>query len=167
MTTVLAALAFHEAIGRRVWTALLYITTACVLLTYNPGAVTSISLPAMGVLLACTFWALDNNFSRNISIRDPVIIVIIKGFGGGILSVSAGLLLGRSISWRSIHSCSVMPGICLLWWPCQCPLSHGRRGLGSARSGALLAVSPLFGGLLSLLLLLRVSLPHCFSLRSR
>ena len=152
MTTVLAALAFHEAIGRQVWTALLCITTACVLLTYNPGAVTSISLPAMGVLLACTFWALDNNFSRNISIRDPVIIVIIKGFGGGILSVFAGLLLGETFPGGS----STLTALCL-GFVCYGGLASvfflmALRGLGSARSGALLAVSPLFGGLLSLLL---------------
>ena len=152
MTTVLASLVFHEATGRRVWAALLCITTACILLTYTPGAVTGISLPALGVLLACTFWALDNNFSRNISIRDPVIIVAIKGFGGGMLSVFAGLLLGETFP----EGIATLSAFCL-GFICYGGLASvlflmALRGLGSARAGALFAVSPLFGGLLSLLL---------------
>jgi drug/metabolite transporter (DMT)-like permease len=150
MTTVLASLVFHEAVGKRVWTALLCITTACILLTYMPGAVTSISLPALGVLLACTFWALDNNFSRNISIRDPVIIVIVKGFGGGVLSITAGILLGETFPVYSSSLAALCLGFVCYGGLASVLFIMALRGLGSARAGSLLAVSPLFGGILSL-----------------
>lgn len=152
MTTVLAALVFREAVGKWVWAALFCITTACLLLTYQPGAMTEVSLPAWGVLLACTFWALDNNFSRNISIRDPVIIVIIKGFGGGALSLLAGILIGETFPGYSSSLVALCLGFVCYGGLASVLFLMALRGLGSSRAGSLLAVSPLFGGLLSLLL---------------
>ena len=33
---------------------------------------------ALGILAACTLWGLDNNFTRNISARNPLVIVTWK-----------------------------------------------------------------------------------------
>jgi len=41
------------------------ITFSCILLSWNSGQV-------FGVLFACTFWGMDNNFSRMISGKDPI-----------------------------------------------------------------------------------------------
>jgi len=163
MTTVLAFLVFREAVGKWVWAALFCITTACILLTYQPGAMTGFSLPALGILLACTFWALDNNFSRNISIRDPVIIVIIKGFGGGVLSLVAGILLGETFPGYSSSLVALCLGFVCYGGLASVLFLMALRGLGSSRAGSLLAVSPLFGGLLSLLLFSLAPTPLFFA----
>ncbi|HNL87382.1 MAG TPA: DMT family transporter, partial [Methanoregulaceae archaeon] len=127
------------------------------------GAMTGFSLPALGILLACTFWALDNNFSRNISIRDPVIIVIIKGFGGGVLSLVAGILLGETFPGYSSSLVALCLGFVCYGGLASVLFLMALRGLGSSRAGSLLAVSPLFGGLLSLLLFSLAPTPLFFA----
>jgi drug/metabolite transporter (DMT)-like permease len=151
-TTLLAALAFHEFVGRRVWIALACITTACILLTCRPGVPLSLSLPAIGILMACTFWALDNNFSRNIALRDPVIIVVVKGFCGGLISLCAGMLLGEPLPAPGPAGSALILGFISYGGLASVLFLLALRGLGSARSGALLSISPLFGGALSFLL---------------
>jgi len=48
------------------------ITLSCILLSWNSGQVFGVSIFALGVLFACTFWGMDNNFSRMISGKDPI-----------------------------------------------------------------------------------------------
>ena len=62
-TTVIAAVAFGEAIGRRVWLAVALVTTAGCLLAWQPGEPWGFSLGAFSIVGACVFWGLDNNFS--------------------------------------------------------------------------------------------------------
>jgi len=50
------------------------ITFSCILLSWNHGQVFGVSIFAFGVLLACTFWGMDNNFSRMISGKDPIAV---------------------------------------------------------------------------------------------
>lgn len=50
---------------------------------------------ALGILAACALWGLDNNFTRNISIKDPLAIVIVKGLGTGSFSFCLSLLLNQ------------------------------------------------------------------------
>ena len=83
-TALIAAVIFNEAIGRRIWLAVFCITGASVLLSLDPGGKWGISPSAIGVLIACFLWGIDNNFTRNISAKDPVTIVIIKGMGAGL-----------------------------------------------------------------------------------
>jgi drug/metabolite transporter (DMT)-like permease len=78
-TTFIAALAFREAIGRRVWLAIALITAASALLSWTSNGQWGVSLGALGILAACALWGVDNNFTRNISAKDPFIIVIVKG----------------------------------------------------------------------------------------
>jgi len=95
-TTLLAALAFKEAIGRRVWWAIILVTAASILLSWNTGGEWGISAGAIGVLGACVLWGLDNNMTRNIAAKDPFVIVIIKGLGAGLCSLALALILRRA-----------------------------------------------------------------------
>lgn len=35
-------------------------------------------------MLACAFWGLENNCPRSLSGKDPMCVVVIKGFGSGL-----------------------------------------------------------------------------------
>jgi drug/metabolite transporter (DMT)-like permease len=87
-TVLIAAAIFKEAIGRRVWLAMFCVSGASVLLSLDLTGEWGVSLGAIGVLVACALWGIDNNFTCNISAKDPVVIVIFKGIGAGLFSLA-------------------------------------------------------------------------------
>ncbi|MGE5576013.1 MAG: DMT family transporter, partial [Syntrophothermus sp.] len=147
-TTLIAALLFNEAIGRRVWLAILFVTAASVLLSWNIGGEWGISLGAGGVLGACALWGLDNNFTRNVSAKDPLAIVSVKGIGAGIFSMLLALVLHNPFpGLRSVLGAmllgSVSYGLSIVLF------ILAMRSLGAARTSALYGTAPFAGALLS------------------
>jgi drug/metabolite transporter (DMT)-like permease len=96
VTALIAAAAFREAISRRIWAAITCITVAIVLLSLDTSGKWGVSPGALGVLCACALWGVDNNFTRNISAKDPVVIVIVKGIAAGLVSLILALILGNT-----------------------------------------------------------------------
>ena len=150
-TTLIAMLFFREAISRPAWFAILSITGASVLLSTDFGSGWGLSLGALGIVAATSLWGLDNNFTRNISGKDPLSIVIWKGLLAGAFSFFLALFLGEPLP--SLLSCLAAM---LLGW-----VSYGlstflfiraMRGLGAARTSALYSTAPLAGVLLSILI---------------
>lgn len=151
-TALIAWLIFREAIGKRAMLAILLITLAGILLSLDVSGKLGFSLGALGILSACIFWGLDNNFTRNISSKDPVVITLVKGLAGGTFSIVLALLLGNSfpdagrlLAALALGSLSYGASIVLF--------IRAMRGMGAARTSALFAISPLVGVILSILLL--------------
>jgi drug/metabolite transporter (DMT)-like permease len=150
-TTLIALIFFRESISRRAFVAIFAITLASIFLSTNFKSGMGFSLGALGILLACTLWGLDNNFTRNISAKDPLTIVAWKGLVAGTFSLFLGLFLGQQLpATRSIL------GILLLGF-----VSYGlstmlfiysMRGLGASRTSALYGTAPLAGVLLSIII---------------
>ncbi len=148
-TTLIALFFFRESISRRAIAAILAITLASIFLSTDFKSGMGFSLGALGILLACTLWGLDNNFTRNISAKDPLTIVAWKGLVAGTFSLFLGLFLGQQLpALRSIL------GILLLGF-----ISYGlstmlfiysMRGLGASRTSALYGTAPLAGVILSI-----------------
>lgn len=151
-TTLIAALAFKEAVSRRAWWAILVITTASILLSITPNGKWGISWGAIGILAACVFWGLDNNFTRNISAKNPVSIVMVKGFVAGSFSLFLAIILGNQLpNWPIIFKAmflgSLSYGLSITLF------IRAMRELGAARTSALFGTAPLAGVALSFLLL--------------
>ncbi|HBP66418.1 MAG TPA: EamA family transporter [Desulfosporosinus sp.] len=150
-TTVIAVLAFKEAVGKRIWMAVLLITTASILLSWDSSGQWGFSFGAIGVLSACILWGIDNNFTRNISSKDPLSIVIIKGLSAGTFSLILSVILGFPLpSFKSILLAMVLGyfsyGLSIVLF------IRAMRELGSARTSALFGTAPFVGVVLSLLL---------------
>jgi len=95
-TALIAAMIFKEAIGKRVALSVGLITLASIILSFGGGE-WGLSAGAALILLATVSWGLDNNFTRNISERDPLQIVMMKGFGAGIFSLMLTFALGEPL----------------------------------------------------------------------
>jgi drug/metabolite transporter (DMT)-like permease len=155
-TTVIAVIVFKEAIGHRAWWAIGLITLASILLSTNFTGQWGISLSALGVVGACILWGVDNNFTRNISAKDPLVIVTVKGLGAGLVSLIIALLFKEQFpSFGSIL-------LALLLGSMSYGLSiflfvHAMRGLGAGRTSALFGTAPLAGVLLSFLIFREIS----------
>lgn len=149
-TTLIAVLLFKETISRRALWAVFSITLASILLSINLNDEWGLSIGALGILAACFLWGVDNNFTRNISAKDPLMIVTIKGLGAGSFSLILALILGNHLP-----NLGIILGAMLLG-----SLSYGlsivffifaMRGLGAARASALFGTAPLAGMILSFL----------------
>lgn len=148
-TAIIAAVFFQEAIGRRAATAFSIITLASILLSWQ--GVGGFSWGALGVLGACVLWSVDNNLTRQISAKDPLTIVMVKGVVAGTCSFGIALSLGQSLPPTGQMFAALALG----------GLSYGlsialfvqaMRQLGAARTTALFGAAPIAGVVVSLLL---------------
>lgn len=150
-TVLIAFIAFREAIGKRIWLAVALVTIAVILLSVNLSGNREFSPWALGVVSACALWGLDNNFTRNISAKDPITIVVVKGITAGTLNLALALIIGNPF-----------PGVvnillaCVVGFFCY-GLSivffiYSLRGLGTARTSVYFAAAPFMGSALSFMI---------------
>ena len=148
-TTVIALLFFKEAISRRAWTAIIIITLASIFLSTNFKSGFGLSLGALGIILACVLWGLDNNFTRNISGKDPLAIVAWKGLVAGTFSFFLALFLGNPLPSIATIFYTLVLGF-VSYGLSTILFIRSMRGLGAARTSALYGTAPLAGVLLSI-----------------
>jgi len=151
-TAVIAYLVFRENLGWRLGVAVVCMTAAGILLSWDPstGAVT-VSGPLL-LLAAGISWGIDNNLSRQISAKDPVRISQIKGLVAGTVSLSIALALGLAIpSNRTLVFAlvlgSVSYGVSMVLY------IRALQGMGASRTGAFFSLGPFVGAAVSVVLL--------------
>ncbi|MFA7562043.1 MAG: EamA family transporter [Methanoculleus sp.] len=152
VTTLIAATVFREWVSRRVWVALGCITASCLLLTWSPVAGTGLSLSALGVLLTCLFWAVDNNLGQRLSAKDPFRVIFIKGAGAGTIVFFIALAAGEHLPAPTVAAAAMAIGFLCYGGLTSILFLLALRGIGTARAGSFLAISPFFGVFFSLLL---------------
>ena len=150
-TTLIALFFFRESISRRALTAIFAITLASIFLSTNLEGGFGLSLGALGVILACMLWGVDNNFTRNISAKDPLTIVAWKGLVAGSFSLLLGLLLGQQLP-ALISILSILLLGFISYGLSTMLFIYSMRGLGAARTSALYGTAPLAGVLLSFII---------------
>jgi drug/metabolite transporter (DMT)-like permease len=147
-TTLIALFFFRESISRRALAAIFAITLASIFLSTNFKGGFGFSLGALGVLLACVLWGVDNNFTRNISAKDPLTIVAWKGLVAGTFSLILGHILGQQLPALTTILSILLLGF-LSYGLSTMLFIYSMRGLGAARTSALYGTAPLAGVLLS------------------
>ncbi len=147
-TTVLALAIFKEAVGRRMWVAVLLITLASAVLSVDAANDFKLSPGAVLVIAACLCWGIENNLTNKLSLKDPLQIVMIKGFGAG-----AGALI-ISVCTGAVTLNPVWDAAALLLGLVSFGLSIyfyilSQRYIGAARTSAYYAFAPFIGAVLS------------------
>jgi drug/metabolite transporter (DMT)-like permease len=150
-TTLIALLFFRESISRRALSAILMITLASIFLSTDFSSGFGLSLGALGVILACVLWGVDNNFTRNISAKDPLTIVAWKGLVAGSFSLLLGLGLGQQLPESGLILRILLLGF-ISYGLSTILFIYSMRGLGAARTSALYGTAPLAGVLLSIVI---------------
>ena len=148
-TSLIALVCFGEAISRRLWAAIGCITLSSILLTLESQSTLCFSWGAVLVLLACVCWGFENNCTRMMSSKDPLEIVVIKGFGSGSGSLAIAFFLGERLPSAGCLAAAlglgfVAYGLSIFFYV------YAQRSLGAARTSAYYAVSPFIGAGLSL-----------------
>jgi drug/metabolite transporter (DMT)-like permease len=150
-TTLIALFFFRESISRRAMGAILVITLASIFLSTDFSSGFGFSLGALGVIGACMLWGVDNNFTRNISAKDPLTIVAWKGLVAGSFSLLLGLGLGQQPPALTTILSILLLGF-ISYGLSTMLFIYSMRGLGAARTSALYGTAPLAGVLLSFLI---------------
>ena len=148
-TAIIALFLFREAIPKRLWMAIGFITLSSVILSFEDMSSFSFSVGSLFVLLACTCWGLENNCTRVLSKKDPLQIVIIKGIGSGLGAYLIATMQNASFGPIHIILIALLLGF----------VSYGlsiffyvsaQRELGAAKTSSYYAVAPFIGVALSL-----------------
>lgn len=150
-TALIALMVFKERISPRLWLGILCVTLSCALLSFEDMASLDFSVGSLFVLLACVCWGVENNCTRRLSDKDPLLIVLLKGIFSGLGSIVIGLCLGERIEvlWSVVAVLAVgfvAYGLSIFFYV------HAQRLLGAARTSAYYAVAPFIGALLSLII---------------
>lgn len=156
-TAFIAGLIFHEPLGKRMWAAITVITFASILLSVESISNLSFSFGSLFVLLACFCWGMENNCTRMLSLKNPLEIVIIKGFGSGLGALTLFFFLRK---WGGVSYYEGLPAT--PYWIAALFLGFfayglsiffyisAQRYLGAARTSTYYAVAPFIGVALSL-----------------
>lgn len=147
-TTVIAFVIFKEAIGSRMFIAIILITSASIILTVDDFGSLSFSMGSIFVLLACICWGFENNCTRALSSKDPLQIVVIKGICSGLASLMIALVFSEFF-WNikdiviALLLGFVAYGMSIFLY------IRAQRHLGAARTSAFYAFAPFVGVALS------------------
>jgi len=150
-TSLIALFIFKESISKRLWGAISLITLSSIILSVEDMSSFSFSFGSIFVLLACICWGLENNCTRKLSVKDPLEIVIIKGFGSGIGSLLIAWALGEQTS----NILYIIAALLLGFFAYGLSIFfyiYAQRDLGAARTSAYYAIAPFIGVGLSLMI---------------
>lgn len=150
-TALFALLIFKEPIKGRLWGGIVLIVISSILLSFEDISSLSLSYGSFIVLLACICWGLENNCTRKLSVKDPLQVVIIKGFGSGMGS----LLLAFAIGEKSMNIFYILMALILGFFAYGLSIFfyiYAQRELGAARTSAFYAIAPFIGAGLSLII---------------
>jgi drug/metabolite transporter (DMT)-like permease len=149
-TTVIALAVFREAIGRRMWIAIILITFASMVLSIDTVAGISFSAGSILILLAAVSWGFENNFTRKLSLKDPMHVVVIKGFGAGTGALVLSIILQESSTDVIYIVSALVLGLFAYGMSIYFYVS-AQRELGAARTSSYYALAPFIGVLISFL----------------
>lgn len=151
-TAMIALFFFREAIGRRMWVAIALITLSSIILSIEDISSFTFSIGSVFVIGACLCWGLENNCTRMLSLKDPLQIVVIKGFGSGLGALSISLALKEHAAELLYILLALLLGFVAYGLSIYFYIS-AQRVLGAARTSSYYAAAPFIGVLISWLIL--------------
>jgi len=143
-TTVVALAVFRETVSKRLWAAILLVTAASAILSFEGGGSFVFNRGSVLVLGACVCWGFENNCTKMISDKSPVQIVAIKGCFSGLGSLVIALALGERLPELKYIGMVMALGL----------VSYGvsisfyimaQKDLGAAKTSAYYSIAPFLG----------------------
>jgi drug/metabolite transporter (DMT)-like permease len=151
--TILVGVAlFREHLPRKAMIGALTVFGGAFLLGLGTGETRADWIGILLITGACAAWALDNNLTQSLTVRDPRSIVRIKTGVAGTVNVALACIIGEQFPGASLLVVVLVLGA----------VSYGLsvyldalalRSLGAAREAAVFAVAPFAGALLAPLVL--------------
>ena len=144
-TVLFARLFFGEALGGRVWVAVLLMLAGGGLLVISDAGITvGATWGLVAVLVATLAWAADNTLTRPLSDLDPMGLIARKASFGALFT--AGLAVGFGEPLPPVANAAVLLACGATGYGLSLRLYLlAQRRLGAARTGSVFAVAPFVG----------------------
>jgi drug/metabolite transporter (DMT)-like permease len=144
-TAVLAALFFHEHLGRRIVEGTLLVVAAGAVLAWSGAP--ELRAGALLIVLACVCWGVDNCVTAALDLA-PEHITVAKGVVAGGTNLAIGLLLGSELPSAGVVLAAMAVGaagygLSITLWVA------GARDLGAARGQLVFSTAPFVGVLVA------------------
>jgi drug/metabolite transporter (DMT)-like permease len=151
-TMVLAVTLFGDRLTRSEWIGAALIVGGAVVLSYQPGSLTTDGWGVLFVAGACAGWGLDNNLTQRVSSYDAVAIVQVKAVTAGIANVLLALAIGQRFPVRAPLGDALLVGFFCYGISIVLDV-YALRFLGAAREAAIFATAPFLGAVAAILIL--------------
>jgi drug/metabolite transporter (DMT)-like permease len=148
LTIVVGVALFREHLPRQALTAAVVIFAGAFVLGLQTGNTHTDWIGVLLIAAACAAWAIDNNLTQSLTLRDPRSIVRVKAGVAGTVNVALAFAIGQHLPEVSVLGAVLVLGA----------VSYGLsvyldalalRNLGAAREAAVFAVAPFAGALLA------------------
>ena len=151
LTAMLAIWFFGEHLSRRAVIAGVAIVLGAVLVGLTPGQLGASPIGLLLVLGACAGWALDNNLTQRLTVRDPLSVVRIKVTAAAAVNIVIALARGVPLPTLGVLATALALGA--VSYGCSVVLdAYALRLLGAAREAAVFGVAPFAGALVAMAL---------------
>jgi drug/metabolite transporter (DMT)-like permease len=151
-TIVLAVVLFREHLGGRAAAGAAVIVAGAAALGYRPGELRVDWLGVAAIAGACLAWAVDNNLTQRLSLRDPVAVTRAKTLGAGSLTLAIALATGGTLPPPRLLLPALLVGT--IGYGVSIALhTYALRLIGAARQAAIFATAPFAGAALAIPLL--------------
>ena len=150
-TALLAWFVFKENFDRRIALGMALIVAGGVVLSTSAVFHVGGLIGPFAIAGACLAWAIDNNFTRKVSINDAMAIACLKGLIAGPLSITLALRSGAELPALPMILRAGLLGF--VGYGLSLTLFVvALRNLGTARTGAYFSLAPFIGAALALAL---------------
>ena len=151
-TALLARALFGEAMDRRLWAAMLLLTSGSMVLVLQAGSHGGTSARGLLAVMSATLaWGVDNTLSRAVADRDPGQVVMYKaGLGVAMTTVAAWV---STEPWpETSHALGLLAvGASGYGFSLRLYLM-AQRSFGAGRTGSVFAFAPFIGAMVAVLL---------------
>lgn len=147
-TALIALLVFKEAVSSRLWIAIVLITAACGMLSFEGTDSFTISFGSLFVLAAAVCWGLENNCTRMISSKSTYEIVMLKGIFSGLGSLMIAFIQKEAMPELQYIAMAMALGF-VAYGLSIFLYVRAQNVLGAAKTSAYYAVNPFIGSFLS------------------
>ncbi|HZR82939.1 MAG TPA: EamA family transporter [Candidatus Binatia bacterium] len=152
LTILVAVGLFGEHLGGAELAGAALVVGGAAVLAWTPLDASVSLTGALAIAAACLAWAIDNNLTQRLSLRDPVALVRWKSLGAGSAMLLVAALVGDAIPPGRV----VAPALLLGAWSFGISIlldARALRLLGAAREAAYFATAPFLGAIASFPLL--------------
>jgi drug/metabolite transporter (DMT)-like permease len=152
LTLLVGLVIVHEHLGRRAALGAVVIFAGSAFMGLQPPSGALDALGGALIVAACLGWAIDNNLTQKLSIRDPFQIVAVKAGVASIVNIGLALARGDALPAVGVLAGALALGACAYGISIVLD-AYALRALGAAREAAVFATAPFAGALLAVPLL--------------
>jgi drug/metabolite transporter (DMT)-like permease len=143
-TALMAWFIFHENFDGRIALGMACLIAGAAILSWTGVPTVEDLFGPLAIVGACVAWGLDNNWTRRVSLADPLQIVELKGLIAGPFNLFLGISLGAPLPNISVIPIAGLVGF-VGYGLSLALFVMALRDLGTARTGAYFSTAPFIG----------------------